>query len=290
MTGLKERLVEQALALPLGDRGALMRVASLCGDPEVAPDEIALQAARDEAFSALLLKIANSTWSASRQPIAGLTHAIVRLGTSLVQGIAFAAPGLRLLESPSDGLGPARRELHRHAVRVGIVARALATDNVTSEQALAAGLVHNLGLNVLSVIAPETFRELVAAGERGQWLAEAEEALLGFTHADLGAAIAEQWGYPPALTCAIRDHDHDDPVAPVTVAVQLADLLARERGVGVEPPDPGMLADADPTGVAAARAEPLLDALDRMESAPGDLPATPSVSNEALRTARAALS
>ena len=50
-----------------------------------------------------------------------------------------------------------------------------------------------------------------------------------------------------------------------------------------------MLAEADPAGAAAARAEPLLDALDRLESAPGDVPATPSVSDAALRTARAAL-
>ncbi|HKI91629.1 MAG TPA: HDOD domain-containing protein, partial [Gaiellaceae bacterium] len=165
-----EHLVERALALPLGDRVALVRVASLCSDPEVAPAEVALLAARDEAFSALLLKIANSTWSGSMRPIADLTHAIVRLGTSLVQGIALAAPGLRLLESPADGLGPARRELHRHAVRVGIVARSLATDNATSEQALAAGLVHNLGLNVIAVTATETFRLLADAGRQGDQL------------------------------------------------------------------------------------------------------------------------
>ncbi|HKI91678.1 MAG TPA: HDOD domain-containing protein, partial [Gaiellaceae bacterium] len=124
---------------------------------------------------------------------------------------------------------------------------------------------------------------------RGQRLAEAEEALLGFTHAELGATVAERWSYPHSLRHTIRDHEQNAPVAPVTAAVRLADLLTRERGMGVEPPDPDALAIADPVGAGAARAEPLLDALDRLESAPGDVPAAPSISDAALRTARAAL-
>lgn len=289
VSGLKERLVEQAVALPLGDRSALMRAASLCADPQVAPSEIAFEAARDEAFSALLLKIANSTWSASRRPIADLTHAIVRLGTSLVQGIALAAPGLRLLEVPPDELTPARRELHRHAVRTGILARALSPDDLTAEQALAAGLVHNLGLNVLAVVATDTFRLLVDASKQGSQLVEVEETALGFTHAELGAAVAERWSYPTSLVCAIRDHDQEIPVAPVTAVVQLADLLARTRGIGIEPPNPAALALADPGGAAAVRAAQLLDALDRLEASPGETPATPAVSPQALRDARAAM-
>lgn len=287
--GLKEQIVAHAATLPLGDDGALVRVAALCSDPAVTAAGVAAEAARDEAFSALLLKIANSAYSFSWHPISDLTRAVVRLGLSLVQGMAIAAPGMRLLAGPPDELQPARRELHRHAVRVGVVARALAPSDDAGDEALAAGLVHNLGLAVLSVAAPDAFRTLVDAAILGRRFAEVEEETLGFTHAELGAAVAQRWSYPLSLVIAIADHESDEPSSPLAPYVRLADLITRERGIGIEPPEPAALELLDPDGSARARALPLLDSLDRLEASPGELPVAPEVSEALQATARAAL-
>jgi HD-like signal output (HDOD) protein len=234
----REELIERALSLPLGDQAALNRVARLCDEETASVARIALDAGRDESFAALLLRMANSAYSASVSRVADLPTAIARLGLRRIQALALAAPGMRLLHGPPDGLGPARHELHRHAIRVGVVARALAPSGVDPERALAAGILHNLGLNVVALYAPDEFRHLLAAAERGEQLWQTEEPIFGFSHAELGAVLAERWSYPLDLVVAIRDHDGAQPETLLAQTVQAADLLVRSFGVGIEAPRP----------------------------------------------------
>src|SRR5262249_57726723 len=99
-----------------------------------------------------------------------------------VQGLALSAPGLRLLVGTTDEFAPARRRLHDHAIRTGIVARALAATDAEGERALAAGLVHNLGLTLISLYATDEFSILVQAAARGEQLAPYDHELLALTH------------------------------------------------------------------------------------------------------------
>jgi HD-like signal output (HDOD) protein len=283
---LRDEIVERALTLPLGNLAALNRVARLCGEPSATPAGVALEAARDEAFAALLLRLANSAYSHSSVQIADLPRAVTRLGFGLVQGLALAAPGFRLLRGPADGLGEARRELHRHAVRLGLGAWTLAGSDVDPDEALAAGLVHNLGLNVLSMAAPDVFGVIVAGAQAGIPLTQIEEDRLGFTHAELGGLVAERWSYPLSLVCAIRDHDVAEPVSALARLIRLCDLLARESGAGIEPQEPAGLADAD---WARERVRPVFEAHGRVESRPEDDSEAPRVPSSALAMALSAL-
>src|SRR5205823_9114188 len=113
---------------------------------------------------------------------------------------------------------------------------------VDPEEALAAGLLHNVGLNALSLAAPHAFRLVVNAVAAGQTVAEVEEERLGFSHAELGALLAERWSYPLPRVHAIRDHDAEYPASELALVVRISDLLVREIGCGIEPPDPAALA------------------------------------------------
>jgi HD-like signal output (HDOD) protein len=230
-----EELVERALALPVGDPASLMRVAELCELASSTPQLLALEASHDETFSALLLRVANSAASYSATRVADLPTAITRLGYERVAALALASPGLRMLQGPADGLEWARYELHRHAIRVGLAARALAPAGIDHERALAAGLLHNLGLNVIAANAPDEFRYLLEAESRGEQFWEAEDWIFGFSHADLGALLAERWSYPLDLVVAIRDHDAPAPQTALGALVQIADVLVRRLDVGIEP-------------------------------------------------------
>ena len=94
---LRDRLLEQGEELPLRNHAALGRVVTLCRDPNASARGVAIEAARDEAFAALLLRVANSAYSASVSRIGTLTQAVARVGFDLVQGLAvlsMGAPGL----------------------------------------------------------------------------------------------------------------------------------------------------------------------------------------------------
>jgi HD-like signal output (HDOD) protein len=232
----RDELIERAMSLPLGDQIALARVADLCDHPAATPAGIAFEASRDESFAALLLRVANSAYSASALRVAELPTAVTRLGFRRVQALAIAAPGLQLLRGPADGLEWARHELHRHAIRVGLGARMLAPATVDPERALTAGILHNLGLNVIALFAPQEFRYLLASPSRQEPFSEAEKTIFGFSHGELGAVLAERWSYPGDLVIAIRDHDSPSPENELARVVQVADLLVRAHGVGIEPP------------------------------------------------------
>jgi HD-like signal output (HDOD) protein len=266
-----EELVERALALPVGDYAALLRIAELCEQPTTTPQLLALEASHDEAFSALLLRHANSASSYSAARIADLPTAITRLGYRRVAALALGSPGLRLLEArPADGLEWARHELHRHAIRVGLAARGLAPAGVDHERALAAGLLHNLGLNAIAAYAPQEFGYLLEAEARGEQFWEAEDWIFGFSHADLGALLAERWSYPLELVVAIRDHDSPAPQTALAGLVQVCDVLVRRAGVGIEPERelPRRLPPPTPNlAFAASRVTDLVAAQDRFDAA-----------------------
>lgn len=265
-----EELVERALALPVGDPASLLRVAELCELASSTPQLLALESSHDEAFSALLLRVANSAASYSATRVADLPTAITRLGYERVAALALASPGLRMLQGPADGLEWARHELHRHAIRVGLAARALAPAGIDHERALAAGLLHNLGLNVIAANAPDEFGYLLEAESRGEQFWEAEDWIFGFSHAELGALLAERWSYPLDLVVAIRDHDAPAPQTPLGALVQIADVLVRRLGVGIEParelPQRAVLSGLD-LDAAAERVADLVAAQDRFDAA-----------------------
>ena len=235
---LREDLVERAVSLPLGSQAALLEVATLCQHRGSSIARIAAAAAGDAGFAATLLRLSNSAASASRLEIADLPTAITRLGTRMVGMLAIAAPTLRLLNAPEDTFADVRRELHRHAVRVGVVARELVPPSVQPETALAAGLVHNIGLGVLSLYAPVGLGRVLQSSWPDSALRHAELEQFGFTHGALGGMLAREWRFPWFLVEAVEEHDNERPETPLTAVVQVADLLVREHGIGVEPPLP----------------------------------------------------
>ena len=64
---------------------------------------------------------------------------------------------------------------------------------------------------------------------------EAERSVLGFTHPEVGACLAESWSLPDSIIRCIRHH-HDpaqcDPPEPLVDAVHLADSICLVMGVG----------------------------------------------------------
>jgi HD-like signal output (HDOD) protein len=269
---LRESLLKKGESLPLRNHAALSRIVTLCRDPDVSARGIAVEAARDEAFAALLLRVANSAHSAAASRIGSLTHAVARLGFAFVESLAIramAGPAPGTISGAPAASASSQRDIHRHAVRTGLVARSLAPDGIDEELVLMAGLLHNLGLSVMALFAPKAYRSVIAAAERGEQLGPVETETVGFTHAELGSLLVERWAYPPALVNAIRDHDSIEPAGQLASLIKVADLAVRAVGIGIEPPLPLDPETARSAGVdlrvLADRVAPLLEAQERLE-------------------------
>lgn len=208
----------------------------------------------DPALAARTLRLANSAFYGMAGRVGSIGDAVRLLGLRTVAGVLSAAALHGLLKLPACPGFDFEAYWH-HAVATALASRALAPlAGVDADQAFLAGLMHDVGQLVLAAHLPADAQASIAqARQAGQPLHQAELALLGVSHAQVGAWVARHWHFPDAITSAIeRHHGLDLPPggqAPgLPAVVQLASVLA------------GELTAAGPPAVPAAM-EPLLRAL-----------------------------
>lgn len=189
---------------------------------------------KDQGLAARILQIANSPFYGMSGQIDTVKEACVLLGINTLRHLTLACGVMDRFPAGYEGELD-RRSLWRHAVAVGIAARALAAlCRHDPDQAFTAGLLHDLGKLALDSCFAVQYAAVAryrAAHDCG-W-STAENALLGFDHSNVGARLAARWCLPSATCAAISGH-HAPDLAPaaLTDLVHLADVLCRGLGVG----------------------------------------------------------
>jgi putative nucleotidyltransferase with HDIG domain len=189
----------------------------------------------DPGFATKVLQFANSAASSPPHPIVKIPEALLRIGAERAVNLVVGHTAARVFV-PREGW---ERDLWFHALDVAELMRALARNvrgaKVDADTAYLFGLLHDIGRFVLYLDAPEDLR----AVDETEWgsprqLMEAERAVMGFTHAELGSLAAAKWQLPRDLVVFIRHH-HTPPstretvpaqIVPFFPLVQLADWVA----------------------------------------------------------------
>jgi HD-like signal output (HDOD) protein len=192
----------------------------------------------DEALTASLLRSANSSWSSSRSEIKTVRDAVIRLGASPVLALALGMNVRRHLGDALPEYGLSEGELWRHSVAASLAAELLApraAQRPPPETATAA-LLHDVGKLVMARFLDRALLdELREHQERGEIRVDAEAAVLGIDHAELGGLIARSWALPDTLVRGIREHGRPRAGSDALVhAVYLADVLAKAVGAGAD--------------------------------------------------------
>lgn len=232
------QLVEEVRDLPMSMSETLPAVIEACDNADTSVNDLTSLISSDQSLVAMLLKLANSAYYGYARRIETLPEAIVLLGFSTIKSLAITATTMNLLFQSDDELTSVRHEIWSHSLGVGVAARALARKrgNIHPEKAFVAGLLHDLGMIILSVYRKEDFQRVLAhAAEYGVSYEQAELEVLEFTHADLGAEVAEAWSFPATHCEAIRWH-HEPQRATLqpalTQVTHLADWMVIDLGVG----------------------------------------------------------
>ncbi len=239
-------LVEEVRDLPMSMSETLPAVIEACDNADTSVNDLTSLISSDQSLVAMLLKLANSAYYGYARRIETLPEAIVLLGFSTIKSLAITATTMNLLFQSEDDLSEIRHEIWSHSLGTGVAARALARKrgNIHPEKAFVAGLLHDLGMIILSVYRKEDFLKVLQHAQEASITYEAaEQELLDFNHADLGAAVAEAWSFPATHCEAIRCH-HDPASATLqpqlAQVAHLADWMVLELGVGrlVDAPQP----------------------------------------------------
>src|SRR3954471_15638312 len=171
--------------------GTVSRIRALAGDPHGTTTDLVKVIESDEAFSANLLRYANS--AASARPIRARTirQAVTLLGRRALVRIALEAETYRFLERFPGGAAISRGQLHVHAVNVASYSLTCAElCGAHGDSAHLAGLLHDVGKLLMpaafGVAAIERIAREAPTGAAGAAL---ERRRLGMDHAAAGAML-----------------------------------------------------------------------------------------------------
>ncbi|MBL3589863.1 MAG: HDOD domain-containing protein [gamma proteobacterium endosymbiont of Lamellibrachia anaximandri] len=183
---------EHRLTLPTLPEVAL-RVRDAVESEDSTAQQIAKIVATDAALSARLLQVANSPLYRGRNPIDNLQMAVARLGTRLVRSLVVSLIMQQIFQATCDILDKRFRQLWEESVQIAAISRVLAQSlkHLDREQAMLAGLIHNIGaLPVLTMA--EHSPELISDQEELDRVIEALSPRIG-------KRILEDWDFPESL-------------------------------------------------------------------------------------------
>jgi len=186
------------------------RLMSELSKPEVAMNQLAKIISHDVAISAKVLQVVNSAYFAMPRKIENMLQALNILGFETVKGIVLAA-GIYQADGLTKVQGFLPQEIYGRAIGVGTKARFLAysfdLDRTAVDEALTAGLLHDVGkLVLLTSFADEFKKSLERSISEAIPLYEAEEKELGVNDAAIGAFLLTNWGIPQQIIDAVAMH------------------------------------------------------------------------------------
>lgn len=202
------------------------RVQQVLNDESVSQERIARVVAADAGLAARLLTMANSTLlHRGGAPVTDLKIAVTRIGHQYIRTAALAYANAQLRRAPE--LAHIRAPLERcwqEGLGVAALAHAIAKESrrVRADEAMLAGLLHNIGKIYILARTPKDGKQLDS------------DVLLDW-YPSIGQALAENWKLPEQICAAIAgqrelDRSHEgsaDLQDLLIIAVLMAEQIRR---------------------------------------------------------------
>ncbi len=234
------QMTEKIIGLPTLPT-IVTQLIAVVGDPASSARQIAQLVSTDQALTAKILKVANSAFYGFSREIETVQLAIVVLGIEMVKNIGLSVAVLKRFSQGNEHDLFDRQRFWEHAIGSGVAARMLARkfyDRRKADEAFVAGVLHDIGKLILIEYFYDEFVEaLTLAADKEIAIVDAEEQVLGVSHADVGGWLAEKWNLPPHLVNAITYHHRpfeQETPAPedLVVLTHMGNALIRHCRVG----------------------------------------------------------
>lgn len=198
---LQDEISSNRITLPTLPEVAL-RVRDAAESESSTAREIAEIVSTDAAVSARLLQVANSALYRGSSSIDSVQVAVTRLGVRMVRSLVVSLAMKGLFQPTSDAVDRRFRAIWEHSVEVAAISRVLARlqPQLNAEQAMLAGLIHNIGALPI----------LVHAQSNDEYMHNEEtlDLLLDRLSPIVGKQILEAWDFSPDLV-AVTEHNND---------------------------------------------------------------------------------
>jgi HD-like signal output (HDOD) protein/ActR/RegA family two-component response regulator len=225
------RLVGRVDTLPSAPR-AFQEILACLQRPTASIADAAKIIGRDVAMTANVIKLVNSAFFGSRQPISTADRAVAYLGLdtlgALVLGHGVFKSGV------TTGIeGFSLERLWQHSLDVAAAARTVALSekltHARADEAFLAGMLHDVGKVVFATRLAATTDHPTASTEDTSMQMEAH-------HPEVGAYLLGLWGFPNPIVEAVAFHEAPRQTASQGLGlpelIHIADRLVHQRNAG----------------------------------------------------------
>ncbi len=177
-------------------------------DPSLA--EVGSLISQDISLSAKIIQVVNSAYFSLPVRIVDPKQAAIYLGSEVVKAIVLTNHIFSSFADEIETLGFNITQMWNHSMMVGVVsgeiARAEQAESGEVEEAIIAGVLHDIGKLILLKL-PDKYKEIMNFVEyTGSDIVDAEYAVMKTSHAELGAYLLGLWGIPDSIVEIVAFH------------------------------------------------------------------------------------
>jgi HD-like signal output (HDOD) protein/ActR/RegA family two-component response regulator len=199
---------------------------SIVKDESVTLSDVAKIISADSALAARVLQMVNSAFFRHSRRISNIEAAVSYLGFQTIRNLSTSIQIFSRWQGCSCA-GLNLDELQTHALAVAAAVRSLTVKTPICDDAMLAGLLHDIGYWILAQECPEDLGKAVSlAASENIPLYAAETRLIGASHAEIGAYLLGIWGLPYPVVEAVAHHHQPERITQSSFDVLGAVVLA----------------------------------------------------------------
>jgi len=233
--------------------GVAVRINEMVDDEQYSAADIGKVISQDPGLTVRLLKIANSPMYGFSSEIETVSRAVTVLGTKQIRDLVLATSAIQAFAGIPNEL-MTMDHFWQHSIACGLAARELVGRQraALGESIFVAGLLHDIGSLVIFNKLPQQASqalELVVDELEGISLSQAEQQVLGFDHAQVGAELVKQWQLPQSLYECVAFHHQPSQAVDFkyeAAIVHIANTLAVMVELDMSDFDEGEIPPLDP--------------------------------------------
>ena len=204
--------------------------------PEVTCEQVGNMIAQDERLLEVTLMLTRSAYFGLPRNLAEPVAAVKALGLDTIKALVLALQFLAERSHVRPGY-LSLEKIWQHSINVAQIARDLVLletkDRALASQALAAGLLHDLGKIVLASNFDDLYGRVHSLAQKqpvALW--DIEREMFGANHGEIGACLLGMWNLPAPIVDAAAHH-HEPPLGEQhrltpLVAVHIANVLEHQ--------------------------------------------------------------
>lgn len=213
------------------------RLRDALADEATSARDIAELIAAEPAVTAKVLQMVNSAFFRLARRITRIDQAVAYLGFTAIRNLTLTAEVFSSWSQSGASRAFDFDRMQGHIQAVATAASALARDTGFADDAMLAGLLHDIGYWVLGVELPDELARAVDLALHKRILLEAAEtAVIGASHVQLGAYLLGIWGLPYSVVEAVAYHHAPESVGAhefgTLAALAVAHSLVPENDAG----------------------------------------------------------